>query len=187
MKGQNFEHGFMVEAAVQKFAEHIPPFRLERRLHNSNVNVSRQAISRGIARLSGFLTPIQHEIHAHVTAGHAAHMDETPMRIQAPGTGRCDTGYLWAICRDERRWNLDARPAAFYKYSPSRAGEVASSLLDGTAVRVLQVDGYRGYNALTEQDRIGSTIKLIGCWAHARRKFYEVHTGTKKPTGRPNC
>jgi len=178
MKGHSYGLELMVEAAVQKFAEHIPPFRIERRSRNGNTNVTRQAIGNGIAWVGEHLVPIQNAILAHVTDGHAAHMDETPMKVQAPGAGKCDTGYLWAICRDERRWNPEAQPAAYFKYANTRSGSVASELLAGTAISVLQVDGYAGYNSLTKADRVGGPIYRIMCWAHARRKFVEAFTAT---------
>lgn len=55
-------------------------------------------------------------------SGSVAHMDETPLRIQTSGTGKSDTGYLWALCRDERHWNPDTHPAVYYEYAPTRAG-----------------------------------------------------------------
>lgn len=68
MKGCKYEAEFMLEAAVQKFDEHSTTYRMESRFKNSNLNVSRQVIGRNIARIAGFLKPIQDELLAHVTA-----------------------------------------------------------------------------------------------------------------------
>jgi transposase len=103
MKGCKYGAKFMLEAAVQKFDEHSTNYRMESRLKNCNLNVSRQVIGRNIARVAGFLKPIQDQLLAHATEGHVAHMDETPVRVQAPGKGKYDTGHFLAICRDERR------------------------------------------------------------------------------------
>ncbi len=77
---------------------------MERRLLNSNINLTRQAIGRNLAHLSRFLRPVCTELLEYIRSGPVAHMDETPLRTQASGTEKSATGYLWAICRDEQRW-----------------------------------------------------------------------------------
>lgn len=181
MKGRSVDPGFAVEAACQKFFEHIPTFRMERRLLNSNLNISRKAIGGNIAHLATHIEPVYEALREHVKAAHAAHMDETPLRVQAPGNGKCETGYLWVICRDERRWNPDAQPAAFYHYAHSRAGIVAENLLSGAALRFLHTDGYSGYNRLYNDDAANDGLSSVRCWAHTRRNFVETVITTKSP------
>ncbi|WP_170952503.1 IS66 family transposase [Rhodobacter sp. JA431] len=178
MRGRGVETGLIVEAAAQKFFESNATYRMERRLSNSNINLSRQAIGRNIAHLSRFLRPVCEELLEYIRSGSVAHMDETPLRIQAPGTGKSDTGYLWAICRDERRWNPDAHPAVYYEYAPTRAGEVAERLLTGSRIEYLQTDGYAGYNRLFKTDGANQPMAPVRCWAHARRKFHEALKAT---------
>lgn len=179
MRGRGVETGLIVEVAVQKFFESIPTYRTERRMANSNVNLTRQAIGNNIAHLSRFLRPVCEELLEHIKSGSVAHMDETPLRIQAPGTGKSDTGYLWAICRDERHWNPDVPPAVYYEYAPTRSGEVAERLLADSMIEYLQTDGYAGYNRLFKTDGTNDPMHPVRCWAHARRKFHE----TLKATG----
>ena len=179
MKGRSLEVGFAVEAGCQKYFEHIPSYRLERRLQNANVNLTRQAIDRSVAHVAKFLEPVRDELHAHVLAGYAAQMDETPVKVQAPGKGKCDTGYFWVINRDERNWNAGAQPAVVYHYAPSRAGIVAERLLSGASFQFLQTDGYAGYNRLFEQGSEDGGPKSARCNAHARRKFYEAELATE--------
>ena len=173
------EPGFAVEAACQKFFEHIPPYRWERRFKNANINIARQTIDKGIAHLAKHLMPVQDELHAHALAGHTAQMDETPVKVQAPGKGKCDTGYFWVINRDERNWNSEARPAVVYRYAHSRADAVAEELLSGASLRFLQTDGYSGYNCLFKGNRANDELMPVRCNAHARRKFFEAHLATK--------
>ncbi|QCO57795.1 hypothetical protein EOK75_19140 (plasmid) [Pseudorhodobacter turbinis] len=154
MRGRGIEPEFAAEAACQKFFEHIPSFRMERRLMNCNVNLSRQAIARNIAHLSKYLAPLRDALQSHVNAGYVAHMDETPISVLNPGKGKCDIGYIWATCRDERRWNPDAQPAVVYHYAHSRAGAVAEGILDGASLRFLQTDGYAAYNCLFKKGAI---------------------------------
>lgn len=179
MKGRGIDLGLVTEAACQKFFEHIPTFRMERRLLNCNVNLSRQAIGRNIIHLARHLVPVQQALLEHVKAGYAAHMDETPVRVQAAGKGKCDLGYLWAVCRDERRWNPEAQPAVVYRYAPTRAGSVAAELLSGTALRYLITDGYGGYNHLFSGGPANDALESVRCWAHPRRKFFETWLTTK--------
>lgn len=101
MKGRVIDPTFAAEAAIQKFFEHIPTFRMERRLQHANVNLSRQAIGGGVTHLARYLKPVRQALFDHVKAGNVAHADETPVRVQAPGKGKCDLGYFWAVCRDE--------------------------------------------------------------------------------------
>lgn len=181
MSGRGMEAEFAAEAAIQKFFEHIPTFRMERRLQNSNVNLSRQAITKTIAHLSRYLEPVCDALHEHVKSAHAAQMDETPVRVLNPGKGKCDTGYFWVICRDERLWNPDAQPAVVYHYAPSRAGSVATELLSGSSIRFLQTDGYAGYNCLFKETDQNDKLVSARCLAHARRKFVETAKATKSP------
>lgn len=88
--------------------------------------------------------------------------------VQAPGTGRSDTGYLWAICRDERRWNPDSHPGGYYHYAASRSGEVAERLLEGGSLQFLLTDGYAGYNRLFKTDGRNDGLTALRCWAHSR-------------------
>ena len=92
-----------------------------------------------------------------------------------PGRGRTKTGRLWVYTRDDRPWNGPDPPAAVYFYSPDRKAERPASHLANFS-GVLQVDGYAGFERLTSKG-----VVLAACWAHARRKFYEIHEGTGSP------
>ena len=178
MRNRGVETGLIVEAATQKFFESNAIYRMERRMTYDKINLSRQTIGRNIAHLSRFLRPVCGELLEYIRSGSVAHMDETPLRIQAPGTGKSDTGYLWAICRDERRWNPDTHPAVYYEYAPTRAGEVAERLLAGSQIEGLHTDGFGGYNRLFRADGTNDPMASVRCWAHARRKFHEALKAT---------
>ncbi|HHX89374.1 MAG TPA: IS66 family transposase [Paracoccus sp.] len=178
MRGRGVETGLIVEAGCQKFFESTAIYRMERRFANSNINLSRQTIGKNLVHLSRFLHPVCEELLEHIRSGSVAHMDETPLRIQAPGTGKSDTGYLCAICRDERRWNPDTNPAVYYEYAPTRAGEVAERLLAGSQIEGLHTDGFGGYNRLFKVDSTNHPMTSVRSWAHARRKFHEALKAT---------
>jgi transposase len=92
-----------------------------------------------------------------------------------PGRGRTKTGRLWVYARDDRPWCGPDPPAVVYLYSPDRRSERPAAHL-ARFRGVVQVDGYPGFERLHP-----SNIQLAACWAHARRKFYEVHQATGSP------
>ncbi len=98
------------------------------------------------------------------------------MPVLDPGRGRTRTGRLWVYARDERPWCGPDPPAALYLYSPDRKAERPAAHL-ASFKGILQVDGYAGFEKLTA----GGDIVLAACWAHARRKFYEVQEATGSP------
>lgn len=93
-----------------------------------------------------------------------------------PGRGRTKTGQLWAYARDDRPWGGTDPPAVAYVYAPDRKAERPRTHLAGFT-GILQVDGYAGYRALAET----SAVQLAFCWAHVRRRFYELATAGPAP------
>jgi hypothetical protein len=93
-----------------------------------------------------------------------------------PGRGRTKTGRLWVYARDDRPWCGPDPPAAVYLYSPDRRAERPATHL-AKFKGIVQVDGYPGFERLPAAGH----IQLAACWAHARRKFYEVHQATGSP------
>jgi Transposase IS66 family len=87
--------------------------------------------------------------------------------------------------RDERPFAGAAPPAVFYRYSPDPRGEHAEALL-GSCRRFLHADGYAGFNTLFAADPKTGTSRLaeVACWAHARRKLYDVHENTASPVAK---
>jgi len=102
--------------------------------------------------------------------------DDTPIPVLDPGRGRTKTARLWVYTRDDRPWGGPDPPAAVYFYSPDRKAERPASHLEGFR-GVLQVDGYAGFERLTAR----GDIVLAACWAHTRRKFFDVHEATGSP------
>jgi hypothetical protein len=96
--------------------------------------------------------------------------DETTAPVLDPGRGRTKTGQLWAYARDDRPWGGDDPPMVAYVYAADRKGERAEAHL-GDFAGILQVDGYGGYAALARRRQ---QISLAFCWAHVRRKLYEL-------------
>ena len=99
-------------------------------------------------------------------------MYETPAPVLEPGRGKTKKSYFWALARDDRAWNGPEPPGVAFIYAPGRSGKYASDILRGSA-GILQVDGYAGYHRVPDL-RDDQPIQLAYCWAHARRKLYEL-------------
>jgi hypothetical protein len=123
-----------------------------------------------------WLEPLQAKLAAHVFASQTLFADDTPIPVLDPGRGRTKTGRLWVYARDDRPWCGPDPPAAVYFYSPDRRSEQPATHL-ARFQGIIQVDGYPGFERLCAAGQ----IQLAACWAHARRKFYEVHHATGSP------
>jgi transposase len=123
-----------------------------------------------------WLEPLRARLAEHVFASQKLFADDTPIPVLDPGHGRTKTGRLWVYARDDRPWNGPDPPAAVYLYSPNRKAERPAAHL-AKFKGVVQVDGYPGFDRLSDDGK----IQLAGCWAHARRKFYEVQQATASP------
>lgn len=61
-----------------------------------------------------------------------------------------------------------------YRFEDSRSGDCALRHLKGYH-GILQVDSYAAYQRLARPDRGLKTLLLACCWAHLRRRIYELH------------
>jgi transposase len=102
--------------------------------------------------------------------------DETTAPVLDPGRGRTKTGQLWAYARDDRRWGGADPPGVAYVYAPDRKAARPIAHLAGFT-GILQVDGYGAYRTLAET----SGVRLAFCWAHVRRRFYELAAAGPAP------
>jgi transposase len=101
---------------------------------------------------------------------------ETTAPVLDPGRGKTKAGQLWAYARDDRPWGGADRPGVAYVYAPDRKAERPIAHLAGFA-GTHQVDGYAGYRALAER----GDVQLAFCWAHLRRRFYELAAAGPAP------
>ena len=104
------------------------------------------------------------------------HGDDTPIPVLAPGKGRTATGRLWTYVRDDRPAGSHDAPAVWFAYSPNRQGEHPARHLQ-TFQGILQADAYAGFGKLYDSGR----VVPAACWAHVRRKFYEIAQAHDSP------
>ena len=140
------------------------------------VELSRSTRADWVGQSAALLRPLVDALGRHVLDGDRVHGDDTPVPVLEPGAGRTRTGRLWAYLRDERPHGGAAAPAVLYRYSPDRRGEHPRAHLAGFS-GVLHADGYAGFEGLSESDRVVEAA----CWAHVRRKFFNLHTTGTSP------
>ena len=173
----------LAHVIVSKYCDHLPLHRQSDIYAREGVEIDRSVMAGWVGHMAALLEPLGERIARHVRAGQAIHADDTTVPVLDPGRGRTKTGRLWTAVRDERPWGSPSPPAAFYLYSPDRKAERAHALLKDCR-GYLHADGYAGFGDLYEVDpQTGASAPLIevACWAHARRKIYDVHVETKSP------
>ncbi len=163
---------------IAKYADFLPLYRQEEMFRRLGIDIHRSTMARQIAKAVKAFMPIYLELLKYAKEGKKLHMDETRMPMLHPGLGKTKSCYGWAICRDGRRCGDEGHPAVFFHFSLSRKGKVAEKLLEGFS-GFLQVDGYKGYNRLSSDERPDGPITLATCWAHVRRKFRATSEATK--------
>ena len=173
----------LAHVIVSKYCDHLPLHRQSGIYARDGVEIDRSVMAGWVGHMAALLAPLAERIGGHARAGAAVHADDTPVPVLDPGRGKTKTGRLWTLVRDERLWGSAAPPAAFYLYSPDRRAERAQALLEGCR-GFLHADGYAGFGGLYEPDpKTGAPAQLteVACWAHARRKIYDVHAATQSP------
>ena len=159
---------------VGKYADHLPLYRQHQIMQRAGIEIDRACLAEWVGRAAFALRPVTERLLLHLKRSGKLFCDETTAPVLDPGKGKVKRGYLWAIARDDRPWNGPEPPGVVYVYAPTRSGEVALRALSGFQ-GVLQVDGYAGYNALTDNRRKDEApLKLAFCWTHWRRDFFDL-------------
>ena len=166
----------LAHVLVSKYCDHLPLYRQSQIFARHGVEIERSTLANWVGGACWWLEPLQARLAAHVFGAAKIFADDTPIPVLDPGRGRTKTGRLWVYTRDDRPWGGPDPPAAVYFYSSDRKAERPASHLEGFK-GVLQVDGYAGFERLTAR----GGIVLAACWAHTRRKFFDMHEATGSP------
>lgn len=161
--------GLLAHVLVSKYCDHLPLYRQSQIYAREGVDLARSTLAGWVADSSHLLSPLVEAVRRHTLAGHTLHADDTPVPVLSPGLGRTKTGRLWTYVRDERPAGSDIAPAVWFVYSPDRQGKHPQSHL-APYQGAIHADGYAGFNKLFVDKRFE-----VACWAHVRRKFYEIH------------
>jgi transposase len=175
------EGGLPTEATVAhvlvtKYADHAPLYRQAQIWARQGINIDRSTLADWVGRAAFLLRPVHERLLAILKTSPKLFADETTAPVLDPGRGRTKTGQLWAYARDDRPWGGTDPPTVVYVYAPDRKAERPLAHLAGFA-GVLQVDGYGGYRPLAEKN----AVTLAFCWAHVRRRFYELAAAGNAP------
>jgi transposase len=161
--------------AVSKYADGLPLYRQAAIYARDGVELDRSVTAPWMGRLGFELEPLTEHMMRAVLQGERIFADETTLPTLNPGAGRAKKAWLWAYARDDRPFGGEGPPMVVYRFEDSRAGTCVDSHLAGYR-GILQVDGYGAYQHLEKPQRgENSAVMLAGCWAHVRRKFFELH------------
>ena len=168
---------------VEKYANHQPLNRQSEQYAREGIELSVSTMADHVGACAATLMPLHELIKAHVFAAESINGDDTTVPVLAKVKTR--TGRIWTYVRDDRPFGGQAPPAAVFFYSPDRAGIHPERHLAGYC-GILQADAYSGFNTLYEPGRKPGAITEAGCWAHARRKLFELaDIASKARNGKP--
>ncbi|WP_407474623.1 IS66 family transposase [Sulfitobacter sp. PM12] len=155
----------------EKFGQHQPLNRQAERYAREGVDLSLSTLADQVGACAAALEPIHALIQTHVLGADRLHGDDTTVPLLAKGGTR--TARLWTYVRDDRPFAGGAPPAALFHFSRNREMAHPNRHLAGWQ-GVLQADAYSGYNDLYRAGRDHGPVSSALCWAHARRKFFEL-------------
>jgi transposase len=175
------EGGLPTEATVAhvlvaKYADHLPLYRQAQIYARQGIMLDRSTLADWVGRAAWLLRPVHERLLMSLKTSTKLFADETTAPVLDPGRGRTKIGQLWAYARDDRPWGGSDPPGVVYVYAPDRKAERPITHLAGFK-GILQVDGYGGYRALAER----GDVQLAFCWAHVRRRFYELAVAGPAP------
>jgi hypothetical protein len=172
---------------VTKYADHAPLYRQAQMLARQGIVIDRSTLASWVGYAAAELKPLWRLLRCELLGSTKLFVDETTAPVLDPGRGRTKTGYFWAIARDDRPWGGGDPPAVIYSYAPGRGTEHAAALLKDFR-GILQTDAYVAYKKVAKPSAIegvtGGGVILAYCWAHCRRRFFEIAQKRPAPIAR---
>lgn len=159
--------GLLAQVVIAKYVDHLPLYRQEAIYARSGIELGRSTMAEWIGAIGVALAPLTAALRAELLAQPVLHADETPVAQLDPGAGKTKRAYLFAYA------SAAVSPIILFDYCQSRGGKHAQAFL-GDWCGTLMVDDFSGYKALFAQG-----VTELGCWAHARRKFFDLHAANK--------
>jgi transposase len=168
----------LAQVLFAKYRAHLPLNRQSDIYAKEGVDLDTSTLADWVGACAATLMPLVGEIRSHVFAAERIHADDTTVPVLARGKTR--TGRLWAYVRDDKPFAGQAPPAAIFYYSPDRGGEHPETHLADYS-GLMQADAYAGFNGLYVVGRKPGPIIEAACWAHGRRKLFELADLQKAP------
>ncbi|MEW5864390.1 MAG: IS66 family transposase [Pseudomonadota bacterium] len=181
----NASPNLLSHVLVSKYADHLPLNRIEGIFRRQGVELSRSTLCDWVLGSTELLSVLYEALKTHVLAAPKIHADDTLIPLQDRERERTVQARLWAYFGagarlDEHGQWIKHPAAAYYEFSDDRRGEHVCRVLQGYR-GYLQADAYAGFNALYA----GGKIIEVGCWAHARRKFFEIAQAARRTRAPP--
>jgi len=170
--------GLLAHVAVSKYVDGLPLYRQEKIFERIGVEISRSTMAGWMVMVAQGCAPVMDLLFRTLHTGPLINVDETPVQVlKEPGRANTTKSYMWVF-----RGGLPEKPVLFFRYSPTRSGEVPREVLQGYR-GYCQTDAFSGYDGLEDIEG----IELVGCFAHTRRNFVKVidarGKGSKGKTG----
>jgi transposase len=162
--------GLLAQVLVAKYADHLPLYRQEKIFGRAGFEIARSTLAQWVGSCGVQLQPLVNALRQEILGHGVLHADETPVQMLKPGNGKTHRAYLWAYAPGA----FEDMKAVVYDFCETRAGEHARAFL-GDWRGNLVCDDYSGYKAGFAN---GGVIE-VGCLAHARRKFFDLHAASK--------
>lgn len=161
--------GLLAHVLVSKYADYLPLYRQSKIYEREGIDLDRSTLADWVGKSAALLEPLADAIGKHVRNGQALFADDTPVKLLSPGHKRTRTARVWTYVRDERPWNGQAPPGAWYQFTVDRKGKHPVNHLSDYKGWV-HADGYAGFNGVFGEDKASE----VACMAHIRRKFVDI-------------
>ena len=161
--------GLLAQVMIAKYADHLPLYRQEKIFGRAGLAIPRSTLAQWVGTCGVQLQPLVDALREVVLKHDVVHVDETPVQMLAPGSKKTHRAYVWAYATTS---TADIQ-AVVYDFSSGRSGEYARNFLGDWKGKWV-CDDYGGYKA-----SFALGVTEIGCMAHARRKFYDLHATQK--------
>lgn len=163
--------GLLAHVMIAKYGDHLPLYRQEKIFGRAGLAIPRSTLAQWIGICGVQLQPLLDALREVVLGHNVVQADETPVQVLMPGAKKTHWAYVWAYANTA---SADIR-AVVYDFSPSRSGEHARNFLHDWKGKLV-CDDFGGYKA-----SFALGVTEIGCMAHARRKFFDLHATNKSP------
>lgn len=166
--------GLVAFIAIAKYCDGLPLYRQEKIFARYGVDLSRSTMASWMVKAAECCKALMGLLRKKLISGPLVNADETPVQVlDEPGRANTTTSYMWVF-----RGGEPGREVIFYRYSPTRSGDVPREVLQGFS-GYLQTDAYSAYEGLEGQ------VRLVGCFAHVRRYFVRVIDARGKSAQKP--
>jgi transposase len=168
----------LAHVLVSKYCDHLPLYRQSQIFAREGIDLDRSTLADWVGGAHALLDPLLSALEKHVMSAGKLHADDTPVPVLSPGAGKTKLGRFWTYVRDDRPAGRTDPPAVFFRYSPDRKAQHPCDHLKNFT-GILQADGYSGFHGLYEREE--NPLIEAACWAHVRRKFFDLHAATQSP------